>query len=107
MAKSRSPEDKLQVVLPVLRGEMSGVAAATDAGVNERTERKWRQAFMEGGRDRLAAGKRSRSVREQELEAENEKLKAALGEAHMQNEELKVALGEAHMQLRQQRREAE
>ena len=86
MAKTpnRSPENKLQVVLSVLRGEVSTVDAARGAGVDDRTVRKWRQSVLEGGRDRLAAGERRQSARKQELAAENEELKAALGEAHMQ-----------------------
>lgn len=104
MARSNwSPEDKMQVVLAVLRG-VSVMEAATGAGVNERTVRRWRQAVMEGGRDRLASGERASPARELELEAENEQLKVALGEAHMQTEELKAALGEAHLQLRQRKR---
>ena len=41
-------------------------------------------AFVEAGRDGLVQGQRRRSSRELELEAENEELKAALGEAHVQ-----------------------
>ena len=86
MAKTsnRSPDDKLKLVLSMLRGEMSGMEAATSAGVTERTVQKWQQALIEGGRDRLASGERGRSARELDLEAENGELKAALGEAHMQ-----------------------
>ena len=83
-ASNRSPEDKLQVVLSVLRGEVSAMEAARGAGLAERTVRKWQQSFLEGGRDRLASGERRQSARELELKAENEELKAALGEAHMQ-----------------------
>ena len=86
MAKTanRGPENKLQVVLSVLRGEVSTMDAARGAGVHERTVRKWRQAVLEGGRDRLASGERRQSAPKQELAAENEELKAALGEAHIQ-----------------------
>jgi len=42
------------------------------------------RAFVEAGRDGLALDQRRRSSREAELEAENEELKAALGEAHVQ-----------------------
>ena len=83
-ASQKSPEEKLRVVLSVLRGELSAAAAGRRAGVSEQTVHNWKKAFLEGGRDRLALGARRRSARETELEAENEELKAALGEAHVQ-----------------------
>ncbi len=83
-ASKKSPEEKLRVVLSVLRGELSVVAAGRRAGVAEQTVHNWKKAFLEGGRDRLALGARRRSAREAELEAECGELKAALGEAHVQ-----------------------
>ena len=82
-ASKKSPEEKLRVVLSVLRGELSAAAAGRRAGVSEQTVHNWKKAFLEGGRDRLARGARRRSAREAELEAECEELKAALGEAHV------------------------
>ena len=86
MAKpsDRSPERKLQVVLSVLRGELSAAEAARRGGVSEQTVHNWKRAFLEAGREGPAQGQRRRSSRELELEAENEELKAALGEAHVQ-----------------------
>ncbi len=86
MAKpaKRSPERKLQVVLSVLRGEASVAEVARRAGVAEQTVHNWKNAFLEAGRAGLAGPQRRRSSREAELEAENEELKAALGEAHVQ-----------------------
>ena len=86
MAKpsKRSPERKLQVVLSVLRGEVSVAEAARRAGVAEQTVHNWKNAFLEAGRAGLAGAQRRRSSREADLEAENEELKAALGEAHVQ-----------------------
>ena len=46
--------------------------------------RRLKKLFLDSGRDGLAQGRRRRSARESELEAENEELKAALGEAHVQ-----------------------
>lgn len=80
----RSPERKLQVVLSVLRGEVTAAEAARRAGVSEATVHNWKNAFLEAGREGLAGPQRRRSSRELELEAENEELKAALGEAHVQ-----------------------
>ena len=47
----RTPERKLQVVLSVLRGEVSAVEAARRAGVTEQTVHNWRSAFLEAGRE--------------------------------------------------------
>ena len=82
-ASKKGPEEKLRVVLSVLRGELSVAAAGRRAGVSEQTVHNWKKAFLEGGRDRLALGARRRSTRELELEAECEELKTALGEAHV------------------------
>ncbi len=86
MAKpsKKSPEQKLQVVLSVLRGEVSAAAAGRKAGVSEQTVHNWKRIFLESGLEGLAQGQRRRTSRELELEAENEELKAALGEAHVQ-----------------------
>ena len=50
----RSPERKLQVVLSVLRGEVSVAEAARRAGVAEQTVHNWKNAFLEAGRAGLA-----------------------------------------------------
>ena len=80
----RSPERKVQVVLSVLRGEVSVADAARRAGVAEQTVHNWKNAFLDAGREALVRGRKRRSCREVELEAECEELKAALGEAHVQ-----------------------
>ncbi len=80
----RSSERKLQVVMSVLRGEVSAEEAARRVGVAEQTVHNWKNAFLEAGRGGLAGPQRRRSSRELELEAENEELNAALGEAHVQ-----------------------
>jgi transposase len=87
MAKpsNKSPDEKMRVVLSVLRGEQTAGDAARKAGVAEQTVHNWKRAFLESGRDGLAGqGRPRRSSREMELEADNEELKAALGEAHVQ-----------------------
>ena len=80
----KSPEQKLQVVLSVLRGELSAAEAGRRAGVSEQSVHNWKRLLLESGREALAAGRKRRTSREVELEAENEELKAALGEAHVQ-----------------------
>ena len=82
-ASKKSPEEKPRVVSSVLRGELSAAAAGRRAGVSEQTVHNWKRLFSDSGRDGLAQGWRRRSARESELEAENEELKAALGEAHV------------------------
>ncbi|WP_423917532.1 helix-turn-helix domain-containing protein [Candidatus Poriferisodalis sp.] len=78
----RSPEQKLQVVLGVLRGEQSAAEAGRKFGVSEQSVHNWKRILVESGREGLTAGRRRRTSREAELEAEYEELKAALGEAH-------------------------
>jgi transposase len=81
----KSADEKMRVVLSVLRGEATATDAARRAGVSEQTVHNWKRVFLDSGRDGLAAqGRPRRSGREAELEAENEELKAALGEAHVQ-----------------------
>lgn len=87
MAKvsKKSPDEKMRVVLSVLRGEASAAEAGRRAGVSEQSVHNWKRTFLESGREGLAAmGRPRRSGRESELEAENEQLKTALGEAHVQ-----------------------
>ena len=80
----KTPEQKLQIVLSVLRGEHTAIDAARRNGVSEQAVHNWKRLFLESGRQGLEKGARRPSSREMELEAENEELKAALGEAHVQ-----------------------
>lgn len=86
MAKpsKKTTDQKLRVVLSVLRGEHSVAEAARRNGVSEQSVHNWKKQFLDAGREGLAKGARRRSSRELELEVENEELKAALGEAHVQ-----------------------
>ena len=49
-ASKKSPEEKLRVVLSVLRGELSAAAAVRRAGVSEQTVHNWRFGFQRGVR---------------------------------------------------------
>lgn len=80
----KSPEEKFRVVMSLLAGESSAAELARRVGVSEQTVHNWKSRFCESGREGLAAPKARKSSREAELEAENEELKAALGEAHVQ-----------------------
>jgi transposase len=86
MAKpsKKTPDQKLQIVMSVLRGELSAPEAGRRAGVSEQSVHNWKRIFLESGRAGLARGVQRRNARELALEAENEELKAALGEAHVE-----------------------
>lgn len=52
----RSDEEKLQVVLGVLRGEMTQVEAARRLEMFQTTIAKWHQQFLDGAHEALARG---------------------------------------------------
>ncbi len=83
----RRPEEKLQVVLSVLKGEMTQVEAARRLEMSQTTVAKWQKQFLEGGLEALARGDNARapaSRRESELETQLEELTSALGEAYVE-----------------------
>ncbi len=80
----KTTDQKLRIVMSVLRGKYSAAEAARQNGVSEQSVHNWKKQFLDGGRQGLEKGVRRRSSREVELEVENEELKAALGEAHVQ-----------------------
>lgn len=79
-----NPEKKQQIVISVLRGEMSVAEAARRHGSSETSVAKWRDQFVEGGVAALANGSRGPSSREVGLEQEVSELTQALGEAHVE-----------------------
>lgn len=83
----RSPDEKVQVVLSVLRGEMTQVEASRRLQMSQTTIAKWQKQFLEGARESLAKGENPRppgSKREAELQAQVEELTQALGEAYVE-----------------------
>jgi len=77
-----SAEEKLRIVMAVLRGEVSMAEAARREKVSETSVGKWRAQFLDGGREALAAGGTvGPNAAEQRLLAELDELKIALGEA--------------------------
>ncbi|MGH2382580.1 MAG: transposase [Candidatus Limnocylindria bacterium] len=83
----RSPDEKLQVVLSVLKGEVTQVEIARRLQMSQTTIAKWQKQFLEGGRESLARGENARgptSRQEGELEAQVEDLTSALGEAYVE-----------------------
>lgn len=83
----KSPDEKLQVVLSVLRGETTQVAIARKLEMSQTTIAKWQKQFLEGGREALAMGDNARAPatrREDELQGQVEELTSALGEAYVE-----------------------
>ena len=83
----RTPDEKLAVVLSVLKGETTQVEAARRLEMSQTTIAKWQKQFLEGGRESLARGDNAvtlASRREQDLAAQVEDLTTALGEAYVE-----------------------
>jgi len=80
-----TPEKKQQIVLSVLRGELSIAEAGRRFAASETSISKWREQFVEGGVAALKSGSRGApSGREAQLEHELADLTHALGEAHVE-----------------------
>ena len=78
-------EDRLRIVLAVLRGEVTVAEAARREATSAVSVARWRDQFLAGGRGALEGGAgHGPSAREQQLAAEVEQLNTALGEAHME-----------------------
>lgn len=79
-------ETKLKIVLSVLSGESTNAEAARRHGISETSIGKWKEQFLQGGRQGLETGSRSTKPtgREAQLEAEVDDLTRALGEAHVE-----------------------
>jgi transposase len=78
-------EEKLRIVVAVLRGEVSIKEVARRERVSETSIAAWRDQFLDGGRAALAGGARhGPSTREQDLQAQVDELTSALGEAHVE-----------------------
>jgi transposase len=83
----KTPDEKLTIVLSVLRGETTQVEIARRLGMSQTTIAKWQKQFLEGGRESLARGDNAvapASRREAELEGQVEELTSALGEAYVE-----------------------
>jgi transposase len=83
----RSAEEKLSVVLAVLKGEMTQVEVARRLELSQTTISKWLKLFTEGGLEALNRGENPRasvSKREAELASQIEELTTALGEAYVE-----------------------
>lgn len=84
---------KTRIVLSILAGEMTIAEAARREKVSEQPIGQWKADFLEAGKTGLTAGKSRPSTREQQLEAELEKLTQALSEAAVEIRVWKVGGG--------------
>ncbi len=84
-------ETKLKIVLSVLSGESSQAEAARRHGISETSIGKWKEQFLEGGRQGLEqSGKAAKPTgREAALAEQVDDLTRALGEAHVELRALK------------------
>jgi transposase len=83
----KSPDEKVNVVLSVLKGETTQVEIARRLQMSQTTVAKWQKQFLEGGRESLARGDNAQTLasrREIELGAQVEDLTTALGEAYVE-----------------------
>lgn len=83
----RSADEKLQVILSVLKGEMTQVEASRRLEMSQTTIAKWQKQFLDGAHEALARGENPRpptSKREAELQGQIEELTTALGEAYVE-----------------------
>lgn len=82
-----SAEEKLNVCMSVLKGELTQSEIARRMELSQTTISKWLKLFTEAGMEGLRRGDNVRgdqSKREQELEAQVEELTSALGEAYVE-----------------------
>lgn len=83
----RSADEKVAIVLSVLKGETTQTDVARRLGMSQTTIAKWQKQFLEGGRESLARGDNAVSAatrREQELAERVDDLTSALGEAYVE-----------------------
>lgn len=83
----KSAGEKMQVILSVLKGEMTQVEAARRLEMSQTTVAKWQKQFLDGAREALSRGENPRppvSKHEAELEAQIQDLTTALGEAYVE-----------------------
>jgi transposase len=83
----RTADEKVQVILSVLRAEMTQVEAARRLQMSQTTIAKWQKQFIDGAHEALSRGENPRpagSKRESEMQAKIDELTQALGEAYVE-----------------------
>lgn len=82
-----SADDKVAIVMSVLRGETTQSEVGRRLGLSQTTISKWLRQFTESGKEGLARGDKPKapvSKREEEQLAQIEELTTALGEAYVE-----------------------
>lgn len=85
--KTWSAEQKLTVVLTVLKEQSTVAEVSRQYGAAESLIHKWKAQFLEHGKTAFKHG--NAKTPDKALEAENEQLKKVLGEKVLENEILK------------------
>jgi transposase len=86
------PSRRLEAVVALLRREEPGVALARRYGVSETTLTRWKESFLEGGKQALANGSGGQTAadrRVRELEAQVAERDRVIGELTIANRILK------------------
>jgi transposase len=88
-------EQKIQIVLEGLRGEIPVVELCRREGIAPTMYYKWSKAFLEAGKNGLTRDTSRDATADEvkQLKQENEQLKQALGEAVLEVKYLKKSLG--------------
>lgn len=89
-----SAEEKIKIVLEVLRGEDTIAAVCRKYGIHQNNYYKWSKEFIEAGKRRLSGDTLREATRDEvsELRRQNELLKRELGGLFLENKELKKTL---------------
>ena len=90
-----SAEDKIQIVVEGLRGEIPITELCRKEGIQPSLYYTWSKAFLEAGKNGLTRDtKRDATTGEvRRLKEENEALKKAVAETVLENQRLKKSLG--------------
>jgi transposase len=89
-----SAEEKIKIVLEVLRGEDTIAAICRKYNIHANNYFKWSKEFIEAGKRRLSGDSLREATRDEvsELRMMNDILKRELGEMYVENKQLKKTL---------------
>lgn len=89
MPKKHTQEKRLAVVLAALRAEDNIREICKEHGVEVKSYYRWKNLFLEGGRQALAEQAGEPDARARELEDENKRLKGLIADLSIENHLLK------------------
>ena len=92
--RHHSAEEKIRIVLEVLRGEDTVAELCRREGIAQSLYYKWSKEFLEAGKARLAGDTKRQASSEdvEELRSENEQLKQLVAELALKNRVLKKSM---------------